>query len=46
MVILKLRNLCIVYERKTKDVYGRGPANIYLGLFFCLFDVFLTIYIY
>ena len=28
-----------MYERKTKDVQGRRPSNIDLGLFVCPFDV-------
>ena len=36
---LRLRNSCIVYERKTKDVRGHGPSNLDLGLFVCSFDV-------
>ena len=36
---LGFRNSCIVYERKTKDVQGRRPSNINLGLFVCSFDV-------
>ena len=27
----------MVYERKTKDVHGRGPSNLNLGLFVCSF---------
>ena len=30
-----LRNSCLVYERKTKTVQGRGPSNINLGIFVC-----------
>ena len=29
-----------MYERKTKDVQGRGPSNINLGLFAWPFDVY------
>ena len=36
---LRLRNSCIVYERKTKDVQGCGPSNINHGLSVCPFDV-------
>ena len=36
---LRLRNSCIVYERKTKDVHSHGPSNLNLCLFVCFFDV-------
>ena len=39
-LFMSLRNSCIVYERKTKDVHGRGPSNINLGLFAWPFDVY------
>ena len=29
-----------MYEWKTKDVHGRGPSNLHLGLFVCYFDVY------
>ena len=31
--LMRLCNSCIVYECKTKDVHGRGPSSINLGLF-------------
>ncbi len=31
---LRLRNLCMVYERKTKDVHSHGPSNLNLGSLF------------
>ena len=36
---LGLLNSCMVYECKTKDVYGRGPCYINFGLFVCCFYV-------
>ena len=35
---LQLSNSCIVYERKTKNVHGRGPSDLNLGPFVCSFD--------
>ena len=36
---LRLLNLCIVEEHKTKDVQGQRPCNITLGQFLYFFDV-------
>ncbi len=36
---LRLRDSCIVSERKRKDLHGRGPSNINLAVFVCFFDV-------
>ena len=36
---IRSRNLCTLYERKTKD----GPFNINLGIFVCSFEVFWAV---